>query len=88
MADPIVHFHVLRTSVEAEPSERAQATGDRLIARADQHEVEMPDADMVRVDVNLFHDEESAWKAFELTPRRGRGPLQLARLYDFRCVKC
>jgi hypothetical protein len=76
VGDSRVEFHVLWSSVEAESSQSLEADRNRLFSRADQHHVEMDDADVVRVDLNLFHDQYSGGGAFELTPRSGGGAIE------------
>lgn len=70
---------VLGADVETHLSKGPQGHGVRLILSAHQDEVEMANSDVVRVDVNLFHDSNWLSEAFELDPRSGRRTLNSMR---------
>jgi len=50
-----MNFHILGARVEAELSETIQSLRKRFFTWADQHEVEVWDADVVPPNVYLFH---------------------------------
>jgi hypothetical protein len=68
----VVEFDVLGSYVETHSSEGPQALGVRLVLLADQDQVQMPHADVVRVDVYLFHVDNIASGAFERNLWSGR----------------
>lgn len=65
VGDSRVDLNVFRTDVEPHSSERLQALRVGFVPRSDQHEVEMPDPNVVRVDLNLLHGCNSPRGGFE-----------------------
>jgi len=53
--DPGVYLDVSGPNVETHPSERSEALRARLAWPTNDHEVEMPDPNVIPVHVNLFH---------------------------------